>query len=424
MSPLQFPMSSRLYAHAQHSILAFCTFSELATVIRLNHSWNAAVGSCPSLRADVWVSDSFAGFGNTGLLRHVASITDIKSQSGVAVHANELSGASQRLSSLQSASFFLIGTLPRQWFLPPALTRLHLAFLDKFTVVAHNLVIEAMGRLPALVGLTLTVPLALELTFAPLAQLKHLRILTLLSPLPQRFSYRLHDSHVAQIRLLEWLETLVISQLPLSLCRLLAPPHAMRWSCLDEPTRLHIDTAGGGVHSLGEVLAQLKTITSVNGFHFGDGGARWIESMPALRLLRLRFRDLPPAHAGLMEALTTCSQLEELTLQRFQLTAAHFETVVSRLMNLRFLDLQDGMCLDSLSFMAHPNLANSLESFRLGPRTGLPATEIPHLFGLKRLRRLNLHGWSVQCKLDPAVRALLIPPSAMLPELNEFLYFL
>jgi len=145
--------------------------------------------------------------------------------------------------------------------------------------------------------------------------------------------------------------------------------------------------------------------------------------LPHLKLLHLLVEGPGPAAAGrvdsLIAGLQSCSELEELYLSIWDLTAAHLTNLLPRLPRLQSLELED-LPIDSLSFLSAKPV-RKLVCLRLVTCTHLPLAELRHVHELRGLEELVLRK-SFNAPIDAASLALLTPPSAALPQLGYFKY--
>jgi hypothetical protein len=122
---------------------------------------------------------------------------------------------------------------------------------------------------------------------------------------------------------------------------------------------------------------------------------------------------------SLVAGLQHCSQLEDLYLSVWDLTAAHLASLLPRLPRLQSLELED-LPIDSLSFLSAKPVCQ-LVCLRLITCTHLPLAELRHVHELRGLEELVLRK-SLNAAIDAASLALLTPPSAALPQLGHFKY--
>jgi hypothetical protein len=131
-----------------------------------------------------------------------------------------------------------------------------------------------------------------------------------------------------------------------------------------------------------------------------------------------------PSAAGriesLMAGLQCCSQIELLALFSKELTVAHLNQLLPRLPRLRSLNL--GRCrITTLSFLSQQPTAGQLSCLSLFMCTRLPLAELRHVHALRALDTLRLFK-SFDESMDALSQSLYTPPSALMPQLEEFFY--
>jgi len=135
---------------------------------------------------------------------------------------------------------------------------------------------------------------------------------------------------------------------------------------------------------------------------------------------------LAPDPAGradsLVAGLQCCTNIEILSLTNCaDLTAAQLADLLPRLPRLRELSLHR-LSIDSLSFLAQPPLTSQLVQLWIFGCSQLPLAELRRVQSLRGLRKLRV-GRSFTEPLDDQTQSLYRPPSAVMPLLEEFLYW-
>jgi hypothetical protein len=222
---------------------------------------------------------------------------------------------------------------------------------------------------------------------------------------------------VDELRALPRLQEVDVSvTLPL-LRRLLRQPHQLQWK------QLSLD--GIFDDAAAALLPQLPSLTKI---HQIAKCARfeWLAELPNLTeasfWLHTNF-NVPAASrpASLVAGLRQCANVEILTLGVCaDLTAAHLADLLPSLPRLRELYL-DRLSIDSLAFLAQPPMTDQLRSVRLSSCRQLPLADLRHVHALRGLEQLHL-GCSFSAPLAEESRALLTPPSVVLPQLKVFQY--
>jgi len=206
--------------------------------------------------------------------------------------------------------------------------------------------------------------------------------------------------------------------------RLLRQPHQLQWQRMRLPYPLDDEVTA--------LLPQLPSLTAISGTaRCGDFG--WLRCLPNLTDVDLAFshrEDVADRAAALVAGLQHCTNIEVLALSGSSvflqlsgctdLTAAHLADLLPRLPRLRGLSL-DFLGIDSLAFLAQPPMTSQLSILCLRSCSQLPPTELRRIHSLRGLEYLNLSD-SFSAPLDSAALALLEPPSAVLPRLDDFWY--
>ena len=197
------------------------------------------------------------------------------------------------------------------------------------------------------------------------------------------------------------------------LARLLQPPVTAQWRDIGEV----LADAGTG-----ELLLRLPTLTRLSlSYDEATAHADFLQQLPRLTTLTLncyRF-GIPsgwhiPADA-LLNSLVRCRALTELDLS-CGFNSAHWSALVAEL-PLKMLTLRNPWALETLACFAAGPITQSLEDLTV-EGLELPASELSHLYGLYRLRTLDLR--DCFCSILPkATLKRLSPPSRILPALTK-----
>ena len=144
----------------------------------------------------------------------------------------------------------------------------------------------------------------------------------------------------------------------------------------------------------------------------------FLSQLPHLAVLTLNCRPrgdwIVPADA-VLASLVRCSGITELDLH-CGFTSAHWSALLAKLTKLKRLTICGGD-IETLQFFAAGPITELLEELRLlGHR--LPPAELPHLYGLRRLRAIHLDRCFSSQLSDGTVDSL-FPPTPILPALTS-----
>jgi len=200
-------------------------------------------------------------------------------------------------------------------------------------------------------------------------------------------------------------------------CRLLAPPHSLRWKDFyggESITETTIPLlAGLPLHSLDAKLALPH--------------ADFLAQMPQLTKLNLCcYGNARPDSERILQAVGQCGQLRELRLEagsgvtdlcfsRTQLSAC-----LAQLPQLESLGLTGIGELTTLAWLTEGRLPRTLvQLYLIGRHRRLPLQEWRHVLQLRALFSLALHNFFDE-PLSTEDQALLAPPSPLFPHLTYF----
>jgi len=423
----------KLHRHALESVFAFCRLCELATVSAVTREWQAAARSMAPLgwRLHGCRIARLKQLCHSSLRRHVTFL-EIHNSYGIASSPDCLQLVSQRLPHLRGLTVTARLPLPSGETLefPPGLRSLMLVLQltggsgkDEGFAALFNTALDAIANLAQLEDLKLHVrgpshngefPGSLAaLTRAP--GLRHLNLALGGFQVP-----RLSDAHVADLRTLKQLQSLVFHQVDTTLLRrLLAPPHALQWQEL------------GGLWVVTEadaallVTLPLRTLDARLAMPHAD----FLLQLPQLQSLKLS------AAAGgfsnsehVLQAVGTCAQLRSLTVEdgarvnMLHFSSAQLGACLARLPNLQELFLSGAAELTTLAFLAEGSVRGTLVLLYLrGFSRRLPLSELQFVLQLR-----GLHSLTFVDVFDAPLRGedkrLLTPPtqSPLLPHLTYF----
>jgi len=285
------------------------------------------------------------------------------------------------------------------------------------TMIFLNISMEAIGRLCHLATLHLDIrylSFDSEVKFTPLAAIPSLRRLTIILP----SSVELTDGQVDDLRALPHLDYLRANDLTrtTTLSRLLREPHSLQWK--------HITPYAHGWGNISaatlQLLPQLPSLTELSGLlgfeilGFDSSVVECLSKLPRLSTLIVdAFFNKPEF---LVACLQECRQITHLSLEAVVVNDADMAKIMSCMPLLRTLELRR-MTLASLSFLQIPTLSRTLTELRLQD-ISVPSSAHVFLGALRALRSLYLGPLSQP--LDAETLARYTPPSALLPELTEF----
>jgi len=190
---------------------------------------------------------------------------------------------------------------------------------------------------------------------------------------------------------------------------LLQPPHQLQ---VEELGFLHglDDAAAALLPSLPSLQRLSLDVPDVSNFAF-------IGQLPQLRELSLTTKGLPAsARAGLLASAAAgrLAHLRALELSDGELSAEELVAFLAGMPQLSELALLIFQHLQSLRFLsAVPRLAVTLTELQIPGCRSLPLDELEHLYGLKKLRMLNLFG-SFAEPLPRYVKCLFTPGASPL----------
>ena len=401
------PPVDRLYRHALESVFAFLDLRGLAAALRVSHGWQAAVGSMRRMELAV-DGPPILRMAESTMGRHVSAI------SAVWLTAETLSLLAGRMTHLGDLNCDLrLPQVAAPLAFPAALRVLHVVLCDLPDAADINAAMTAIAQLVLLEELNITVHMMdPRLSFGPLISLPLLRRLDVcwLSP-----TDALSDAQVDQLRALLQLQELNVPALTPLLRRLLRQPHDLQWQELSLPHPLDDEAAA--------LLPQLPSLTDIDCLA-ACSRFDWLCGLPNLRHVHLAFNSTAKA-AGFADSLVAglqhCANIEILRLDTYgcvDLTATQLAELLPRLPLLRDLSLQ-GLSIDSLSFLSLPPLTNQLSRLDLYGCRRLPLSELRHVHALGGLKTLELFS-SFVAPLDDHAQSLLEPPSALMPQLEQF----
>ena len=186
----------------------------------------------------------------------------------------------------------------------------------------------------------------------------------------------------------------------------------LQWQLIYLPSRLDNEAAA--------LLPQLPSLTAIVHGLVECERFDWLRGLPNLTDVSLtHYSDAERRAASLVVGLRHCASVEILSLSNFaDLTPAHLAELLPRLPRLRELGLYK-LSIASLAFLTQPPLTSQLGSLVLNYCRRLPPAELRHAHSLRGLRSLELR-LSLTAPLGDDELALLAPPSAALPRLEEF----
>ena len=198
---------------------------------------------------------------------------------------------------------------------------------------------------------------------------------------------------------------------PKDLVRLLQSPVTARWRDIG---RVYAD---GGT---GELLLRLPSLTALElSYSVDTTHLDFPPQLPRLSSLRLDCdkHNRPGWHISadaMLAALVHCIGITELDLKcGFQ--SAHWSALFAKLTSIQKLTIREGE-MESLACYASGPITASLEELSIR-FLYLPPSELPHLYALRRLRALQLHG-CFRWRLGDDTIDSLTPPS-ILPALTD-----
>ena len=422
----------RIYRHALESVFAMLDLGDLCRVLAVSREWSAAVRSMKPTNASIqrdsrtWVysKDAYrplppiASIVASPLLRHLAAI--------------EISGAVATWTPLDNASLALLAhhapNLMSMWcaltltpnqplIIPAQLRSLRLRIGGPYSDAVINGVLRTLAALPSLSRLHLQLSAFDDPTLVEMRILADCPSLTdlALEGVEVRAEPKLTHAQVDQIRSsLGHLSRFSAGRMqPNQLARFLQPPVTARWRDIgfvyaDEPTA--------------ELLLRLPTLTKLDITYVRD--TAHVDFLPQLsqllsltlecdkHVLGLRAWYLPAD--ALLASLLRCTCLTELALA-CGFNSTHWSALLGKL-SIKQLTIRGGD-LDTLQCFATGPITQSLVELTI-EFLKLPPSELPHLYGLRRLQTLRLDD-CFSSRLDDALLDQLSPPAALLPALTE-----
>jgi len=420
-----------LYTHARESIFAFGSLSDLHSLMRVCHQWQATVLSMAPRQLEktfsYWNLPSPSGASAKTLGRHVSKLHF--KDSSTPLEANRLLQLPLRFPNMsglhckldESSSSSVGSPLPQ---FPATLTELSLSLKTWNTVQGLQQVIDAIAQqLPHLTSFTLRhynsiVAVAASISFAPFIRLPKLTALDMsLYHTPER---QLHEIRsLPQLRSFSCPSGLTVSRFVGDV----DAPHGLKLTSLGG---LHLETEADA-----DALRRLPTLTTFSSDWFRLPHADFLVSLPVLSSLWLVLDDAKVGEAipRILNGLTRCSQLTRLSLCMdgtsgpVSCTSAQLGDVLKCLPQLQALILWDHPQLGSLSFLSVGTLATTLTSLDLrGSSKSLPLVELRHVHPMRQLRSLKLSRGLFQDTFNAYMRQMYTPPSYLFPALQIFEY--
>lgn len=170
-----------------------------------------------------------------------------------------------------------------------------------------------------------------------------------------------------------------------------------------------------GASDLALLLQSLPDLTELD-VECGCGDVEFMLSLPRVVKLSLRPRGIlgPADLSRIVRTLQRCSQITDLNLHCLTFSSAQLGEILPalpRLSTLRLVYLDD---LTSLRFLATEALAASLTTLSISGCYKLPADEMVHLLGLRRLRYLAVSSMREPLSLAQKAQLRAVQPSALL----------
>lgn len=422
----------RLHRHALESILGFFTSVGLSRALQVCKEWNAAVRTMKSIGFFFDLNSSTAHLHSllhSPLARHLGELHGHFGDEGElpwAISPAIMSQLAQRATELRSLiCTCMLPPTPAVLVFPHKLQKAELTLATVNSAEQLHGLFTSLNALPSLESIELCFdsekPSSLNF------QLLHptaLRSFTLTDTDPEPLIFT--DAHLDSFRtpFFANLDCLSIPGLAANrFVQLLRTPHALRWKKLTRlPRGLSAEAGSKALMSLAGTL----TTVSLWPPH-GIGVLPQLRRLTDLEL-HLRFRrssePWPVTAEAILAALMNCPLLTRLHLQA-PLTSKHMATLLPRLPLLTDLTLDDMTELESLSFFplclaAHRSLTSLC--VRLSRRSDVHFRELYHVFCLRSLRKLELHG-AFAAWIGPFAFGLLTPPSVVFPQLEHFSEF-
>jgi hypothetical protein len=428
-----------LYRHALESIFAFCSVTELASVLRVSKDWAAAVQSMRPLDGQVGYmqSDLLQHLCASRLARHVGSL--FCSMWPIGAPAPPLSDTAlvevaqrmvnlRRLAWKSSVIADTVAVLESRFVFPVRLRHFGLQVVPANKEAppsasswsrALNAAIEAIASLAELESLALTAEDARSCDLTPLLRAPALRDLTLVLNQDVLES----PTVVETLRCMPHLRSLSFEPSALGFARMLQTPHKMK-----------LDTLNLSLLPLtaehGDAIKQLSTLTDLR-FVLNSEHTDFFQQLPNLHSLQMHGGQstvLPDA-ARIMQSLHSLTGLTELGLggkvreempHHFHFTSNHLAACLPHMPLLTKLLLMGASALNSLRFLSSGPITQSLQELDLGSFTvRLPPSELTHVHALSSLTKLTLRS-VFDPPPDESTLALYAPPSRLMPSLQSF----
>ena len=406
---------SSLYLDTLGVVFQFLTFGELHRVLAVSREWPSVACRMPCAGFVQTMSpQSLVPVVSSRLARH---ITEVRTK----LTSNEICILALSMTHLKELYCEVIPSDARLMMLPPKLQTLDLD-LSKLNAAGINTAVQSIGRLTALVTLTLQFASWLaDVSFAPLSRCAALKSLALAGPptaLPQQppvpIPQQPTDAHIDQLRALHHLRIVSIAGLSSSsVAKLLRAPHSLEWTELKEVSDIDAVSAAA--------LRNLPGLLMID--TWGCRNVSFLSALSQLHTLELQIGENPWAVSGdaVVEAISNCRHLTFLGLVA-PVTFAHLSVLLPRLPLLHTLILYFCSELESLCFLNDvPTLRHTLRYLSLQHQPALRTSEIRHILALKNLDKLRL-SFSFSEALDGFTRHVLTPPSTALPKLTSFVY--
>ena len=426
--------ATRLYRHALESILRMLTLADLSRALAVSREWSAAVRSMKPIDGKIEREHSggffeqvrplppIASIVESPLVRHLAAI-HIQRGGGPALDNASLGLLAQHAPNLTSLCCEIKLTPGEALILPATLTSADLRLGGQPTGAAINAVLTALISLPSLSCLRLA--LGNDNSGVDLRILAACRSLTDLELTGVIGPPSLNGTQIERIRSsLGHLHRFSVGWMNSDdLARFLQPPVTVRWrdiGCVGVTTRT------------GELLTRLPTLTKlVLAYQRGSAPVDFLPQLSCLTVLHLN-TELPSAWGepqafaipadAVLASLVPCNDLTELDLH-CGFTSAHWSALFAKLTRIKKLTMTEG-ALESLECFAAGPITESLEELIIREVTHsaahpfeMPASELSHLYNLRRLRILDLSGCFAS-QLAPIAMAKLSPPTPVLPALT------
>ncbi len=409
-----------LFQDALESIFSFASLQDLASLMVVSRSWQAAVLSMVPLTFslhDAPSIDCAARMLIFDLRRHIAHVGTADDR--VSFDPPMMQTVASDLPHLHSlhVKFELQSAEEPQSVLtfPPHLRLLSIecvGLLHHVTPFLHSALVALPQQVPSLQELGIHCSRGGPMILAPLKALAQLRKLDLsellLWPDMQLQSLR-------EMARLEWLCLPDSSLLP----HLLAPGHQLR---LQE---MRVAQNYWEVQEDCDALVTLPTLTRLDARGTACTNADFLLSLPQLRSLQFgsvfdeeEFDAME--WSRITAALRSCHLLTELRLYRSRFTAEQLASILAAMPQLQILSLRWTTGFASLSFLRSGTLPSTLTFLTLGHCTPpLPLSELSHLHPLLALQQLYIES-AFESELDGEQFAHYHAPSVLLPSLREF----